>query len=181
MPWFHPELDPEIEAALQRWLPDPGRVLDLGTGPGTQAIELARRGHQVTGTDLSPAAIRRATGRAAGEGVEVDFRVDDVLASGLTERFDLVIDRGCFHVFEPQLRSAYVQTLSRLLDPGGLLFLKTFSYLQPGEHGPQRVRPEQVESGFGGPFEILSVEHCLYQGNNSPLPRALFFVLRRAV
>ncbi len=180
MPWFHPALDPEIEVALERWLPDPSRVLDLGTGPGTQAIELARHGHRVTGTDVAPAAIRKAAERAAAEGIDVVFCVDDVLASGLVERFDLVVDRGCFHVFEPQLRSAYVQALSRLLDPGGLLFLKTFSYLEPGEFGPQRIRPEEIEATFGEHFELQSVEHCVYQGNKHPLPRALFFVLRRA-
>jgi len=180
MPWFYPDLDPEIDAALRRWLPAPARVLDLGAGPGTQAIELARRGHQVTGTDVAPAAIRKAAERAADVGVDVVFRVDDVLVSVLAERFDLVVDRGCFHVFEPHLRPAYMQTLSRLLDPGGLFFLKTFSHLQPGEFGPQRIRPEEIEAAFGEHFEILSVEHCVYQGNNSPLPRALFFVLRRA-
>ncbi len=181
MPWFHAELDPDVERALARWFPGPGRVLDLGTGPGTQAIELARRGYEVVGTDISPAAISKAIVRAQGAGVAVDFRVDDVLRSELRETFEVVFDRGCFHVFEPALRGAYVETLSGLLDPGGLLLLKTFSYLQPGDFGPQRLRPEEVDAVFGSRFERLSVEHCVYQGNNTPLPKALFFVLRKTV
>ena len=30
-----------------------GKILDLGTGPTTQAIQLAKRGLQVTGSDVS--------------------------------------------------------------------------------------------------------------------------------
>ena len=37
-----------------------GKFLDLGTGPGTQARLLAKRGFRVIGSDLSEAAIRRA-------------------------------------------------------------------------------------------------------------------------
>ncbi|MCP4805502.1 MAG: hypothetical protein GY913_14135 [Proteobacteria bacterium] len=40
MPWFHAELDPELERALEAWLSGPVRILDLGTGPGTQAFEV---------------------------------------------------------------------------------------------------------------------------------------------
>ncbi|MCH8155533.1 MAG: methyltransferase domain-containing protein [Proteobacteria bacterium] len=40
--------------------PGPKRVLDAACGIGTQAIGLAQRGHQVTGTDLSSAAVARA-------------------------------------------------------------------------------------------------------------------------
>ncbi len=105
--------------------------------------------------------------------------MDDVLKSSLDQHFDLVIDRGCFHVFEPPQRPAYARTAAALVEPGGLIFLKTFSHLQPGDMGPQRVRPEEVEACFGPAFEVLSTEHCVYQGNNDPLPKALFFVLRR--
>ena len=38
----------------------PKRVLDAACGIGTQAIGFAQRGHQVTGTDLSSAAVARA-------------------------------------------------------------------------------------------------------------------------
>jgi len=34
--------------------------LHLGTGPGTQAMWLAKRGYKVIGSDLSDAAINRA-------------------------------------------------------------------------------------------------------------------------
>ncbi len=44
LPWYWPALDPDLEAALARHGIASGRVLDQGTGPGTQAIALAERG-----------------------------------------------------------------------------------------------------------------------------------------
>ena len=61
MPWFQPELDHDVAAALVALGVEKGRVLDLGTGPGTQAIALAERGFAVTATDLSAAAVEKAT------------------------------------------------------------------------------------------------------------------------
>ena len=179
MPWFHPDLDADLVAALDRWGPAEGPALDQGTGPGTQAVELARRGYHVTATDVSPTAIEKAKARAAAAGVEVDFRVDDVLESALTTQFDLVFDRGCFHVFTPDRRPAYLQTMARLVRSGGFLFLKTFSHLQPGDFGPHRVHPDEIRALFAEAFEIESIEHTVFEGNNDPLPKAIFSVLRR--
>nr|MDQ2874698.1 methyltransferase domain-containing protein [Actinomycetota bacterium] len=35
----------------------PARILDVGCGPGTQLLRLARQGHQVTGLDSSTALL----------------------------------------------------------------------------------------------------------------------------
>src|SRR5512133_3667932 len=47
----------------------PGRVLDLGCGPGLYANRLARLGHTVYGIDFSPASIEYARATAAHEGL----------------------------------------------------------------------------------------------------------------
>jgi methylase of polypeptide subunit release factors len=44
-------------------------VLDCACGIGTQAIGLALRGHRVTGSDISPAAVGRVTREAERRGV----------------------------------------------------------------------------------------------------------------
>jgi ubiquinone/menaquinone biosynthesis C-methylase UbiE len=44
-----------IRALAGHLPPPPARVLDCGGGPGRYAIELARRGYDVTLFDLSPA------------------------------------------------------------------------------------------------------------------------------
>jgi 2-polyprenyl-3-methyl-5-hydroxy-6-metoxy-1,4-benzoquinol methylase len=74
-----------------------GTALDLGTGPGTQAMALAERGFQVTATDLSVTAIQKAQKQAQEKGLNVSFVQDDILNSTLDQKFDFVLDRGCFH------------------------------------------------------------------------------------
>src|SRR5579864_4035014 len=50
---------------LRRLLPPPpGRILDAGCGPGLYAVPLAAAGHDVTGIDVSAAALRHARGLA---------------------------------------------------------------------------------------------------------------------
>ncbi|MGK4001190.1 class I SAM-dependent methyltransferase [Sorangium sp. So ce1036] len=182
LPWYHAGLDPDIERALQRWQVAKGRALDLGTGPATQAFALAERGFDVTGTDLSHAAIERAVAQAAQAQAQgkpaVRFLQDDVLDSRLDERFDVVFDRGCFHCLPPVRRADYARTVERLVAPGGLFFLKCFSTRQPGEQGPYKFSPGDIRAIFGERFEVLSIDESVYQGTLPELPRALFCVLR---
>src|SRR5687768_12777568 len=101
MPWYNENLDPDLEEELEREKIFKGRILDLGTGPATQAIQLAKRGLEVTGSDVSEAAIRRAKDVYGhnNKDAKVNFIIDDILNSELKDkRFDYVFDRGCFHV-----------------------------------------------------------------------------------
>src|SRR5215210_2513893 len=77
-----------------------GRVLDLGCGSGIWAVELVRRGWQVTGVDFVPKALRRARERAEEAGVEIQFVEGDVTnlgPTGVGSGFRLLLDFGCFH------------------------------------------------------------------------------------
>jgi cyclopropane fatty-acyl-phospholipid synthase-like methyltransferase len=178
MPWFNPELDDDLENALDELGLRSGSALDLGTGPGTQAIHLARRGFAVTATDISEAAIRLASEKARKQGLEIIWVQDDILDTRLDQQFDLIFDRGLFHVLAPERRGDYVRIVSGLLKTGGYLFLKCFSRLQPGEQGPYRFTPEQIREIFGGQLNVLSIKETVYQGTLDPLPRALFCVMR---
>jgi cyclopropane fatty-acyl-phospholipid synthase-like methyltransferase len=179
LPWFNPELDDDLENALDEIGLQSGSALDLGTGPGTQAMELARRGFTVTATDISEAAIRLASEKAQKQGLEITWKQDDILDTRLDRQFDLIFDRGCFHVLAPERRGDYVSLVSGLLKTGGYLFLKLFSRLQPGEEGPYRFTPEQIREIFGSRLSVLSIIETVYQGTLDPLPRALFCTMRR--
>jgi cyclopropane fatty-acyl-phospholipid synthase-like methyltransferase len=179
LPWYWPALDPDLEAALVRYGVRSGTVLDLGTGPGTQAVALAVRGFHVTATDVSTAAIAYAARKAKAQGVDVSFMTDDILATRLTGPYDAVFDRGCFHVIAPEQRDSYVNTIHTLLAPSGSLFLKTFSHHQPGTQGPHRFAPDDIRRGFGGDrFEVIEILDTEYQGQLDPWPKALFSIIR---
>jgi len=179
MPWFYPELDDDLRQALD-WLGlQTGAALDLGAGPGTQAMQLARRGFTVTATDISEAAIRLAREKAEAQGLTITWQQDDVLATRLSGPFDLIFDRGCFHVLPAERRRDYVSTIAGLLRPGGYFFLKCFSHLQPGTQGPHQYTPEQIQALFGSQLQVQSIEETVYQGTLDPLPQALFCVFQQ--
>jgi 2-polyprenyl-3-methyl-5-hydroxy-6-metoxy-1,4-benzoquinol methylase len=52
-------------------------VLDVGCGTGFLALELAARGHRLTGVDLAPAMLDLARKKAAAQGVSVRFEEAD--------------------------------------------------------------------------------------------------------
>jgi cyclopropane fatty-acyl-phospholipid synthase-like methyltransferase len=182
LPWYWPTLDPDLEAALARHGMRPGRILDQGTGPGTQAIALAERGFTVTAADVSGAALAYVARKAKARGVDVTLVKDDVLVSRLAGPFDAVFDRGCFHVIAPERRAVHVATMHRLIAPAGLLFLKTFSHHQPGERGPYRFTQDELRAVVcsEGRFEALEILETVYQGQLDPYPKALFAVMRRS-
>lgn len=154
-----------------------GSALDLGTGPGTQAMQLARRGFAVTATDISRTAIRLAKKKAENQRLDITWKQDDILETRLDRPFGFIFDRGCFHVLAPKRRRDYVRTVTRLLKTGGHLFLKCFSRLQPGKEGPYRFGAEQIGKIFGPCFDVLVVKETVYQGALSS-SSALFCVLR---
>ncbi|KAA9006875.1 magnesium protoporphyrin IX methyltransferase [Histidinibacterium aquaticum] len=65
------------------------RVLDAGCGTGALAVELARRGAEVTAVDIAPKLVQIARERAPA-GLGIDFRAGDLADAGLG-RFDHVV------------------------------------------------------------------------------------------
>ena len=85
MPWYNESLDADLESELEGRKIHGGKFLDIGTGPGTQAMRLYERGFTVTASDLSEAAIMRASidrDKAAGN---INFVVDNILNSAFRE------------------------------------------------------------------------------------------------
>jgi SAM-dependent methyltransferase len=177
LPWYNKDLDNDLKEHLRTMTMTKGRLLDVGTGPATQAIELSKLGFQVTATDISENAITRAKRMSK----DIEFIVDDILESKLKDdSFDYIFDRGCFHVLEPSSRQRYVNQVSRILRDGGLLFLKIFSAKESSRGGgPYRFSIDEIDSIFRSRFVIESFKETVYQGTLDILPKALFVVLRK--
>lgn len=84
-----------MRSTMLRWLPGDlrgRRVLDAGSGTGTLAVELARRGAHVTAVDLSPTLAGLARERMVESALpgRVEFVVGDMLSADLG-RFDHVV------------------------------------------------------------------------------------------
>ena len=182
MPWYNEQLDSDLEEELERRKVSKCRILDLGTGPATQAIQLTKRGLEVTGSDVSEAAINRAKDVYGhnNKDTKISFTVDDILNSKMEDKmFDYVFDRGCFHVLPIEKRPVYISEINRILDDKGILFLKCFSTKEPRQEGPYKFSENVIRQLFGDGFVIISVKDTVYQGTLDPVPRALFVVMNK--
>src|SRR4030095_6212598 len=77
-----------------------GKALDIGCGSGVWAINLSKRGWDVTGVDIVDKALQRAQERVKNENVKVKLVTDDATRLSSPEIGDgyrLVLDTGPFH------------------------------------------------------------------------------------
>ncbi|MET8181417.1 methyltransferase domain-containing protein [Streptomyces sp. NPDC005336] len=104
------------------------RVLDVGLGQGTQALRLARAGHEVTGLESDPTMLEAVRAALADEPEGIRKRVRLIEGDGrdagahfLPGAFDVVLCHGVLmYVSEPD---PLLAGLARVLAPGGLLSL----------------------------------------------------------
>ena len=98
-----------------------GRVLDVATGRGRNAVYLAQQGFEVDGIDISREALDAAEALAVESGVSVTFRLMDLEndASLPQEAYDVII---CFNYLYRPL----IPQLKRSLRPGGMLVYETY-------------------------------------------------------
>jgi SAM-dependent methyltransferase len=117
----------QIEALLQ--LHPPRRILDLPCGQGRHAIELARRGYEVTGVDLSPYMLGVAKERADTAGVRVRWLAGDMREALPGETFDLVLNLfTSFGYFDNEADDRrVVRAAASMLEPGGRFLLEVIN------------------------------------------------------
>ncbi|WP_137992277.1 class I SAM-dependent methyltransferase [Streptomyces vilmorinianum] len=153
VPFFVAKPDESLVSYLDRGLIAPGRALDLGCGPGRNALHLASLGFEVDAVDLSEEAITWARQRAEEAGADIRFHRGDAFelaGAALRGPYDLVHDSGCFHHLPPHRRISYLALLDRQLAPGGHLALTCFA---SGEAGMGSELPDADfyrESGLQG-------------------------------
>lgn len=191
-PWFSDRLDPDID----EYLPAVGShgldILDLGTCSGSQAIELARRGHRVVGTEISETALEQAKRSASAEtGLTIRFVFDDIAESRLEDsRFDVVLDRGCYHCICSFNHEEYVANVQRVLRPGGLFLLKTMSseegrYRSIDKVGGREVQmpfhftETQLQTLFAPHFIIEQMRDSFFYSSTREAPARARFVIMR--
>ena len=131
----------------------PGQtVLVPGDGEGRNGIWLAQQGLAVTAVDSSAVGQGKAKHLAAQRGVQLDFRLADLLAWDWPQgQYDHVVSIF-FHLHSSD-RPAVHRAMLQALKPGGLLMLEAF-------------RPQQLGLGSGGPSDAdLLYDQAMLRGD----------------
>jgi SAM-dependent methyltransferase len=182
LPWNAGGPDAELVRLVESGVIPVGRAIDLGTGPGHDAVCLAKAGFKVLAVDIAPSAIElaKANAKRAGLGVAIDFRVEDVLRlSSPANSATFINDRGCFHELAAKDRETYVRHIYDVLVPGGHLFLRTFSEKEPPRPGPHRFTKGELEDLFSAKFHFIEFKDDVYDGPRTPKPKTYVCLLQK--
>lgn len=144
------------------------RILVPGCGNGHEALWMARNHFgRITMLDIAPTATEAMRTRIAKAGFEQAVSV--VCGDFFTHegQYDLILEQTFFCAITPDLRTGYVEQMSRLLAPGGKLIGVLFD--RDFEGGPPFGGcAAEYETLFAPKFHILTLEQCA----NSIAPRA---------
>lgn len=163
-------------------LPKNARVLSLGEGEGRNAVFLARQGYDVTAMDASEEGMRKLRRLAAGGGVLVSERLEDVTRADLgMSRWDGIVNVFC-HLPSADRRALYAK-IREALKPGGFFLSEMFTprQLQYQSGGPKDpdmlVEPDELRAAFEG-FEIVLAEEEVVTLDEGPFHQGMGSVVR---
>lgn len=136
------------------------RILDIGCGTGRHAVELAVRGYNVTGVDLSQGQLNRAKEKAKQAKVTVNFFQADARRLDFNNEFDLVmiICEGAFPLMETdEMNYQILANARKALKPNGKLILTTLSALFPIFHSTKEFLNEHGLNSRDYHFDFLTL------------------------
>ncbi len=184
IPWHQDDarrrLDCQLAATLVRQFGPFPRVIEVGAGLGYFADLLAEAAGATAllGTDVSPEAVRRASGLFPAR----RFEVMDIMEPGAARgrQFDLVAVRGCFWYLFPRL-DVVVSNLTELAGPHGWIFIsQNFPPLDRPFVGRDVIpNPESLVDRFRPAFEIVTKVYAESQEPETPNDNWILFLGRR--
>ncbi|MBI2914678.1 MAG: methyltransferase domain-containing protein [Firmicutes bacterium] len=154
---YAPFLTPERTISETEWivrtlgLAPPAAILDIPCGFGRHSIELARRGFDVTGLDLSRYMLEVAAVSAREAGVELRLIQKDMMAIRFHEEFDAVLNlfTSIGYAEDDSGDEDFISGVHRALRPGGCFLLDTVNKHWIIKHGS-----EQHWSGSDGAYNL---------------------------
>lgn len=152
------------------------RALDLGTGTGTLARGLARRGLKVTGVDIAGPLLAQAEQLAKEEQLSLRFVEAPAERTGMPSgAFELVTAGQCWHWFQ---RAEVASECRRLLAPSGHLVIAHFDWLTVPDGVVALTLQTMKDFGTGFPKVLDLGREGLYPAWTRDLREAGFLDLR---
>lgn len=184
----------EVDFVLEELrLPAGSHILDVGCGAGRHAVELARRGYQVTGVDISAGMLAEAERATREADVEVELVHTDATQFTSDRLFDAAIClcEGAFSLLgsedDPIEHDLVIlRNVHATLKPGASFILTTLNACRMIRQATQ----EDVESGRFDPVTMVEVytmecdtpdgEKSLLVRERSYVPTELVMLFRQA-
>jgi len=141
----------------------PGTLIVPGCGQGHEVIFFAERGFQVTGVDYTSGAVGLLRKTLKDKKLIANILHQDFFSLDVAHdrTYDNLLEQTFFCAIHPDQRPAYVETVSRILKPGGLLF---GLFYETGEEGgpPFNTTEADVQNHFAAAFDIERLEKCSF-------------------
>lgn len=126
------------------------KILDVGCGTGRHAIELTKRGYNVTGIDLSESQLARAKSKAEKEGLYIDFQQHDARNLPFNSEFDVAIMlcEGGFPLMETDdMNNEILKNVAKSLKSNCKFIFTTLNGLFPIFHSIEEFTAQSGEEG----------------------------------
>jgi ubiquinone/menaquinone biosynthesis C-methylase UbiE len=142
---------------IQQYLPTQSRILDNGAGPGKYSIELAKRGHRVSLTDISPRLVEIAKEKVAELHLaqqSIECRVADArdLSIFSNDAFDASLMLGPMYHLQTEVdRDKAINELFRVTKDRGYVFVAFMSrmrHLTTSILHPHAWKPNHTAEGI---------------------------------
>jgi cyclopropane fatty-acyl-phospholipid synthase-like methyltransferase len=145
-------------------------LLDLGCGTGRHTVELARRGLQVTGIDVSPGMLAEARQNAEKAGVKPKFIEADAREFSLDPPVDRLVClcEGAFGLLDTSedpiaQPEAILANAAAAMKPGAKCLFTVLN----GYAIARRYKQSDVENGQFDPLALAEVSECQPTGGDT--------------
>ncbi|ETT81200.1 class I SAM-dependent methyltransferase [Viridibacillus sp. FSL R5-0477] len=184
IPFFENKPDENLVSYFDRKLLNSGHALELGCGPGRNAIYLTEKGYKVDAVDLSVESLKWARDRMIEKNITINFINHNIFDLYIEDsKYDLVYDSGCFHHIAPHRRMDYIDLIKKSLKQNGYFAINCF--IEDGPIGGSSIsdwevyRIKSLQGGLGfteeklrrvfQDFECIEVRNMRVAESNEPV------------
>lgn len=132
------------------------KALDVGCGLGEIAYWFALNNFKVDAFDISKTAIDKAKKKFSNE--KINFFTHDLCEIPLKEKYDVIVDRGCFHQIPVKLKEEFSKNLSESASEHCqfFLFVKAFrGDIKLSKEDEAKFHISHIKQYFSSSFDLL--------------------------
>ena len=120
------------------------KILEVGSGTGTNLCYLAREGFNVTGIDGSSIGVDKSINRLKEEHLEAEVITGDIIKLPFEDNiFDCIVDNECIYANTYKDSKIIIDEIYRVLKPKGKFFSKTFATGTTGDGKGEKLKGEK--------------------------------------